>query len=154
MNSAFKALSQHLNQIQVGRLTWPIQNFYFTSLEPFRSGLARVLRLIFLLQNPNALEFKATNWWVDILHRDFPSIMASCPGPETAKQSHTITQPPPCLTVWCSHCGMLLKLYSRCNRTNILQKVFFLWQHWFAPCNSPSFGREGSPLLQVFSICI
>lgn len=36
-----------------------------------------------------------------------PSITASGPGPEAAKQPQTITQPPPCLTV-----GMMFFLHN------------------------------------------
>ena len=36
-----------------------------------------------------------------------PSIMASRPGPEAAKQPQTITLPPPCLTV-----GMMFLLWN------------------------------------------
>ena len=44
-----------------------------------------------------------------------PSIMASRPGPEAAKQPQTITLPPPCLTV-----GMMFLLW---NAVLVLRKM-------------------------------
>ncbi len=53
-----------------------------------------------------------------------PSILASHPVPEAAKQPQTITLPPPCwLLVWCSFYEMLCWFYARCNGTHTFQTV-------------------------------
>ncbi len=64
-------MPQHLNQILVRTLTWPLQNLNFVFLEPFRGGLAGVFGIIVLLHIPSAHELEVTNWWPDILLQDF-----------------------------------------------------------------------------------
>ncbi len=56
-----------------------------------------------------------------------PSIMASHPGPEAAKQPQTITLPPQCLTVGLMFFyEILCWFYARCNGTHTFQKVQLL----------------------------
>ncbi len=89
-----------------------------------------------------------------------PSIMASHPGPEAAKQTQTITLPPPCLTVGMMFFyEMLCWFYVSCNGTRTFQKVQLLshqstehlpkslgdnqdiiWQMWDEPLCS--FGQQ------------
>lgn len=45
--------------------------FGFVSSEPFRGGLALVLWIVVLLQNPLLLELQIMDWWPDILLLEF-----------------------------------------------------------------------------------
>uniref|UniRef100_A0A3Q2E260 C-type lectin domain-containing protein n=1 Tax=Cyprinodon variegatus TaxID=28743 RepID=A0A3Q2E260_CYPVA len=66
MNSLFKVIPQHLNRIQVRTLARPLQSLHFV-FQPFSGGLAGVLRIIVLLQNPSLFQLEFTNRWSDIL---------------------------------------------------------------------------------------
>ncbi len=81
-------------------------------LRPFRCGLAGVLGIIVLLHNPSVLELEVTNWWPDILPKDFlmecrihGSISYGSPRP--SHYPHHVW-----LLVWCSFYEMLLVLFQ------------------------------------------
>ncbi len=102
-----------------------------------------------------------------------PSIMASCPGPEAAKQPQTITLPPPCLTMYdvlfmkccvgftsdvTGHTPSKMFNFYRISPQNICPKVLGIIKVFFAKCETSRFlfGQQwlfpwNSPMDAVFA---
>ena len=151
MNCLVKIMPQHHNRIQVRTLTRPLQSLHLVFLQPFSGGLAGVLWITVLLQNPRSLQLKVMNRWPDILLQDFlvdSRIHGSiyCIIKSSRKQQNSPRPSHYCCYVLFLKCGCLdspqsifpkvlgiIKMFSGKNETSL--NVLFALQ-WFSSWNS------------------
>lgn len=131
--------SQHLNSIQVRRLTRPLRNLHLFFLKPFRGGPAGAL-----WRNLSPLQLEVTNRWQDGILWEF--LVTVSWGSKTAPDHHATR-------FHCCYDGTLRKRCDtfnvRCGGANTFHKVQPLsryhpdvcWQNrfgthalWFWPC--------------------
>ncbi len=135
MKGLFKVIPQHLNQIWVWTLTWPLQNIFISPPQKkivFLShsegdflvcfgSLSCCITQVPLSSQTDGRTISFRIFWKSAEFM-VPSIMASCPGPEGLSHYHHHVW----LLVWCSFYEMLCWFYTWYNGTQTFQKVKLL----------------------------